>query len=374
MSAADIIRINKESILDRWTQSVLEEIPGAEKYNLPILKNNIPDLLDAMVDALASDDARDVVYKSESHGRERAHKTKYTILHIVKEYHLLKGTLFKVIDDNGDNISKRERDGIMYAIDQALEQSTEAFMQIREHEKKTASDKAKGLMNNMEEQNLMRDQFIAALSHDIRGPLTNTLQLVELLEEQLTGPDTEFTNKLLNGIKMSTLRSNELINNLLDVNLIQSGNPIPIEKEEKDLLQVVSDALHAYKPSLQARIRLQSTKDKIVGQWDADALYRALDNLISNAIKYGSEEGPITISFDKQGNFTLITVHNEGNPIPPEKLDKLFTLYYRTKEKKAKGWGLGLTLVHGIIKAHNGNIEVQSTAQEGTTFRIRIPV
>jgi len=371
MKASLIIKDNKEEILSRWIALVRENIPDANHREIPILKNNVPDLIDALVEALKSDDAREVVFRSETHGHERADKTNYSLHQVVREYRLLKQVIFSIIDDHGDAISTRERDGIMYTIDQAVEQSSKVFYEVKLEESKVAQQKADDLLDQMQEQGLMRDQFVAALSHDLKGPLNNSLQLIQLLEEHLV-KDDPYINKILRGIRLSTLRSNELIENLLDVNLIQSGRSIPIVPDDSDLLQKVNDLVAELKPDLQQRVRIVSNQDKVINYWDAEALTRAVNNLVSNAMKYG-DHLDITIRLEQNEKETVISVHNHGNPIPPKKLSRLFDLYYRTLEVKAEGWGLGLTLVKGVVEAHQGKVDVQSSAENGTTFLLSIP-
>ncbi|MEK6478788.1 sensor histidine kinase [Catalinimonas sp. 4WD22] len=374
MKAASIIGNNKEIIIDRWTSAVRDKIPDAKTQKLPVLKNNIPNLLNALVKALESDDARNTVFKSESHGRERAHKTQYTILHIIKEYHMLKEVIFDVIDEHSNEIEIRERDGIMYAIDQAIEQACEVFYQIRTDEREKAMYKAQGLLTDLEEQGVMRDNFIASLSHDLRGPLNNTVQLVELLEEHLSTASTDkFIGQILDGIRKSTAKGNELISNLLDVNLIQAGNPIPVQPQESDLLQEVKNSIDTLKPQIKERIVIKCPHDKLIGEWDVSVLCRAIDNLISNAFKYGDNSRPINLILEQNNEHTYVSVHNEGNPIPEDQLNKLFDLYFRAEHTKIKGWGLGLTLVKGITEAHHGQLKVKSNTEHGTTFSMIIP-
>ncbi|MDF9796977.1 signal transduction histidine kinase [Catalinimonas alkaloidigena] len=373
MSAANILSVNKKIIIERWTTSVRNKIPDAHQYNLPVLKNNIPNLIEALIIALESDDARNPVFKSESHGRERAHKTQYTIIHIIKEYHMLKDTIFDVIDEYGDNIETRERDGIMFAIDQAIEQACEVFYQIRTDQRKEAMDKAENLLSDLEKQGIMRDNFIASLSHDLRGPLNNTIQLVELLDEHLSPVKDEFVDHILKGIAKSTAKGNELISNLLDVNLIQAGNPVPIHPEKSDLLEDIRVSIDSLKPSVRERISLQCLQHKVMGYWDSGAICRAVDNLISNAYKYGAKGSVITLNLQQEGEQTILSVHNEGNPIPLDQQKKLFDLYFRANNDKSNGWGLGLTLVKGIAEAHQGKLDVISNANHGTTFSMIIP-
>jgi len=373
MIAHKIISQNKQTILDRWIQKVKEEIPEADKHDTPVIRNNIPDLLDALIDALNSDDARNIVYRSESHGKERAEQTHYSLPQVLKEYRLLKEIIFTIIDEHGDNIALRERDGIMYAVDQAMEQATSVFYRERTQEIHDAREEAEKLSQQLEEQGVFRDRFVATLSHDLRGPLNNTHQLLELLEDSLP-EDGDFVNSVLNKIRLSMERGNQLISNLLDVNRIQAGDPLPLQREERDLLPVISSLLESYGEATRNRIRLASTQDKIISYWDTDALRRAIDNLVSNALKYGADGEDVYLELNQSDAQSIICVRNYGNPIPPKKLDKLFDLYYRTRDVKGKqGWGLGLTLVEGVAKAHGGKVEVYSHPDDGTTFKLILP-
>jgi len=368
--AAKVIRTRKSEILDRWIEKVLEKIPEARQNDLPVIKNSVPDLLDALADALESDDERDVVYESDQHGQERANYTEYSVDQIVREYRLLKETIFSVTDEQGDNLENRERDGIMYAIDQAVEQATAVFSRIHTEKNQKAIEKAEALLKELEERDELRDRFIATLSHDMRTPLGNTQQLADLLQERLASSEDNFIGKALRGIKMSANQGSELINTLMDVNLIQSGNPIPLQKEQSDLLAAIRDSLEGMKPALRERITIDSPHQQVMGYWDTKALRRAINNLVSNAVKYGSKEETISIIIRQDEERTTVAVHNQGNPIPPEKLTRLFDLYYRTRDVKAAGWGLGLTLVKGIAEMHDGSVAVSSRAQEGTTFTV----
>jgi signal transduction histidine kinase len=99
--------------------------------------------------------------------------------------------------------------------------------------------------------------------------------------------------------------------------------------------------------------------------------------LITNAIKYGDSEKPITVIAREHDGEIKISVHNFGNPIPSEDQEAIFEPFFRSKSVRLgnkKGWGLGLTLVQGIVEAHNGRINLESNAIEGTTFSIILPV
>lgn len=374
MDTSAIISGHKQAILDRWIAKVKEEIPEARNHKKPLLKNSVPHLLDALVDALRSDDARDVVYRSGEHGKERARLTSFSLVQVIREYRLLKETIFSVLDEKGDDIKMRERDGIMYAIDQAAEQATNVFYEERTRELKEAKERAEELSDKLKEQGVFRDRFVATLTHDLRSPLNNTLQLIDLMKDKTPDQKGDFFTNILGKIELSVSKGNKLISNLLDVNNIQSGEPLPLNWNKTNLLQSIKNTVDSYQTDTKDRIVIKSERQEVIDCWDQDALTRAIDNLISNAIKYGEDKSLVTIELLQGNSNTTISVHNYGNPIAPEKLEKLFDLYYRTGEVKGKtGWGLGLTLVQGVAKAHNGQVEVKSSSEDGTTFKITIP-
>jgi signal transduction histidine kinase len=102
-----------------------------------------------------------------------------------------------------------------------------------------------------------------------------------------------------------------------------------------------------------------------------------IENLGSNAVKYGSKTAPISLSLFREGDFILISMKNTGNAIDPSDLESIFTQYSRTTSAISGGqigWGVGLTLVKGIAEAHGGSARVESNPEAGTTFLIRIPI
>ncbi|MBD1871851.1 sensor histidine kinase, partial [Cyanobacteria bacterium FACHB-471] len=101
---------------------------------------------------------------------------------------------------------------------------------------------------------------------------------------------------------------------------------------------------------------------------------RVIENLAINAVKYGAPNTPITLTLEQTETHVNLTIHNQGNPIPPDAQSILFQQFRRaTSAQGQKGWGLGLFLAKSIVEAHEGTITVESTESKGTSFIIKFP-
>jgi signal transduction histidine kinase len=114
------------------------------------------------------------------------------------------------------------------------------------------------------------------------------------------------------------------------------------------------------------------------GEWDADRLSQLLINLGKNALDYSPEESRVRFSLHGGEDFVRLEVHNEGPPIPPERLGSIFEPFRRfagesQSPTSTSGLGLGLYIVEQIVRAHGGRVGVRSTQEEGTTFTVHLP-
>jgi PAS domain S-box-containing protein len=234
----------------------------------------------------------------------------------------------------------------------------------------------KKMIGSLESEKGLREQFVSTLTHDLRTPLAAVKMSAQLLNRGSNAPEklTSLSGRIVDNVD----RANQMIENLLDANRMKAGEALELEMHETSLVSVVTDTLSDLSTVLGDRIILDCPDDSIHGVWNANAIRRIVENLCSNASKYGRDRSPITVSLRQTPETVTLGVHNLGNPIPGAELEKLFEPFQRastagSKTASVRGWGLGLTLVKGFTDAHRGSIEVTSSEDKGTTFTISFP-
>ena len=219
-----------------------------------------------------------------------------------------------------------------------------------------------------------RERFVQTLTHDLRSPLSAAKAAAALIAR--TPHDDAKVRSWAQRISDAVDRCDRMISDLLDAARLHSGEGIPVKIEACDLARIAEDAADELRTREGDRFRIEidgSSK----GYWCPYGMRRVLDNLLSNAVKYGERGGAITIRLRQVDDRMLLGVHNFGTIIPEEELALLFHPFHRTSDAKAtgqRGWGLGLTLVRGIVEAHHGIVKVESYPKEGTTFTADLPL
>ncbi|HEX8077907.1 MAG TPA: HAMP domain-containing sensor histidine kinase, partial [Chthoniobacterales bacterium] len=178
------------------------------------------------------------------------------------------------------------------------------------------------------------------------------------------------TEKIISNID----RADSMIADLLDANRIKAGERLPLKTSVCDIDAVVSKTVDELRQPIGSRLRLE-TSGPCVGQWSETVIRRVLENLVSNAAKYGSRDGPITVRLQCQGDGARIQVHNLGSQLSDIEAASLFKIFHRSKQAEAgehRGWGIGLALVKGLAEAHGGTVSVESSAGKGTCFTVEL--
>ncbi|MCP3140901.1 GAF domain-containing sensor histidine kinase [Pyxidicoccus xibeiensis] len=219
----------------------------------------------------------------------------------------------------------------------------------------------------------LREQLIGIVSHDLRNPLNAiTLSAATLLRR------TDLDDRARSGlgrILESANRANRLIRDLLDFTQARMGKTLPVKPQAMDL-QVIAQQVVA-EVSLAAperRFEVEGPHD-VWGSWDSDRISQVLTNLLTNAVQYSPPGTPIRVKTEAEERGVVLSVSNEGPPIPAQVLPGLFEPMTRGTDGggERRSIGLGLFIVDQIVRAHGGSVEVVSTHDAGTTFRVRLP-
>lgn len=221
----------------------------------------------------------------------------------------------------------------------------------------------------------MKDEMISAVSHEMRTPLTAMLGFTEyLLDNEV---DSGELKNYLNTIHKETERLKELIGNFLDLQQI-NARMTTYRMQAVDVGLLIDDACGLFaRECQQGRLTVQCPEDVPQIRGDEARLHQVLTNLISNALKYSSEQARVTVVAESQGDRVIFRVHDDGCGIPAELQEKIFEKFYRIDNSDRRhigGTGLGLALVREIVAAHGGRIWVESEVGKGSTFFVSLPV
>jgi signal transduction histidine kinase len=219
--------------------------------------------------------------------------------------------------------------------------------------------------------NQLKNDLIAVLAHDIKGPLTSIVGFAELLEEgYLEG--TQAT-EAAHTIRTNAQRLGTLANDVLELSRIEHGE-LEISDERVNVIELIEAAAEAHR--VERPIVISSAVESAFVRGDEDRLRQVFDNLLRNAIKYSPQGQPIDVTIDAVGEDFRFTVRDLGMGIPPEDMPRLFERFARAsnaRRAKIAGTGIGLFIVKMIVERHGGSITVESKLGEGSTFTLTLP-
>ncbi len=229
-----------------------------------------------------------------------------------------------------------------------------------------------------------RDAFLAAVSHDLRNPLTTIKGYADMLLRQVTRESTVEVDALANGltrISETTRRMTALIEELLDATRLRAGQPLELRLQTTDLVALVRRAAtEAQQTTANHELRVTADEMVLIGLWDPLRLERVVANLLSNAIKYSPAGGPIELTLARQpdgrGDWAVLRVRDQGIGIPADELPRLFEPFYRGRNVIGliAGTGIGLAGARQIVEQLGGQITVESREGVGSTFTVRLPL
>jgi signal transduction histidine kinase len=268
---------------------------------------------------------------------------------------------------------------------------TRAGTQVRVHVAITARRDAGGEIDGFlfvatdvtqdREQTRMKDEFVNLISHELRTPLSSILGYLELVADDEGNPLTVEQHQYLAVIDRNANRLLRLVSDLLFTAQVESGR-FQLQQQHVNLQSLLTASLDTAAPGAAARdvkLRLSTTEEPVTVWGDPVRLGQAVDNLVSNAIKFTPTGGRVAVTLgtnDETELHALISVSDTGVGIPADEFDKLFSRFFRastTTQHAIPGIGLGLTITKAIANAHHGILRVASTVGEGTSITLDLP-
>jgi len=235
--------------------------------------------------------------------------------------------------------------------------------------KEAAAETAAGVM----------DEFVATVSHELRTPLTSIAASLGLLAGGTGGALPAPALRLITIAHVNTQRLVRLVNDILDIGKIDSGN-MTFHLAPVDLRATAADAIEASRALAQTHgtsIRLDAGPASCMVRADADRLTQVVANLFSNAIKFSPVAGEVTVTVGRHAGMGRIAVHDLGPGIPEEFKPRIFEKFTQADNSDTRqkgGTGLGLNIVQKIVSQHGGNIGFDAAPGGGTIFTVDIPL
>ncbi len=232
-------------------------------------------------------------------------------------------------------------------------------------------------MEALREADRLKSGFIAAVSHDLRSPLTAIRASVDSLLDQGGIQSARAQEHLLLNIARQTGRLGRLVDQLLDLSRIEAG-VLALDRDWTELPALIADTLAKFEGlNSGCRVECDLAEDLPLHYVDPDRLVQVLWNLLENASKYALPCLSIRVEASWTGSEVLIGVADRGPGIPPEEHEKIFHHFYRLDRDirtHTQGSGLGLAICQGIVHAHGGRIWVEDRPGGGSIFRIALPL
>ncbi|QJR34672.1 sensor histidine kinase [Gemmatimonas groenlandica] len=372
MRLPEFIEANRDAILAAWEEFASTR-EGAEHLDRAALRDHSASMLRDIVADLHRTQSHDTgAHKAraehdesvggydsaaQAHGAERAHHG-FSVGEMVSEFRALRASVLRLWTASRATLDTDDINDLLRfnaSVDQSIGESVTRFT--------SSIDESK-------------DLFLAILSHDLRAPLQTVLMVTDHLA---TSPSRDTTQSVLvSRASRSVTRMIELVDDLLDFTRTRMGAGLGIASEATDLSTLVQHAVEeieaahpqwAFEPQIEA------------GLWapvDAARIRQVLANLLSNAVHHGDSSLPVSIRAHGTDRQVVIDVGNFGRVIPAADIAGLFSPFKRVladapSDSADHHLGLGLYITDRIVSAHNGRIDVTSSIEAGTTFRVTLP-
>jgi signal transduction histidine kinase len=368
---ADFVHENTEQIVKEWEAFARTLIPASTNMTPLALRDHIYEILIFIVkDIRSAQTPLEQIKKSRGENKKNQSATAaethaalrlaggFDIDQMVSEYRALRASVVKLWSATHTHMSPTDVIDLTRfneAIDQELAESVSHYTHKVGYSK---------------------DLFMGILSHDLRNPLGAISMAAHLMLN--LGELNERQTMLATQITESTDRTFTIVNDLLDVTRARFGAGLPVIRVPMDmgfLSHQIVEEMRIIHPS---RVIVLGVSGDVKGEWGKARIGQVFSNLISNALQYSFKDSPVSVSVKGMDEEVVVSVHNYGTPIRPEKIGTIFNALTRVSGDKKNNseivnLGLGLYITHDIVVSHGGTIDVLSSEEKGTTFTARFP-
>jgi PAS domain S-box-containing protein len=284
----------------------------------------------------------------------------------------------------GREVEGRRKDGSTFPMDLAV---SEFWLGKRRYftglvrditDRKQAEKQVYGLLIELKEGDRRKDEFLAMLAHELRGPLAPLSNLLEIMKR--ADDDAHLLQQARSTMERQVGHLVRLVDDLIDVSRI-TRNKIELRQERVELASVIYQSLETCRPlaeSARHEVTVTLPPHPIYLHADPVRLAQVFSNILNNACKFTETGGKIGLTAERQGSDVVVRVKDNGPGIPPDKLGSVFELFAqidRTLERSQGGLGIGLTLVKRLVEMHHGVVTAHSEGPgKGSEFVVRLPI
>ncbi len=375
MKLSAFIADNVESIVDEWERFARTLLPVGKTMTALALRDHCRDMLLAIANDMQTPEtsversarskgggrpSAPLERAAEEHGALRQ-MAGFDLIQLVAEFRALRASvLSRWHQSQGAGAVTPAIEEIMRfneGIDDALAESVERYSR---------------------ELSASRDMFLAMLGHDLRGPLSG----IDMSTLVLGKPDLAEAarHKALTRIRRASGEMNRLVTDLLEYTRTRLGRGIPIERSACDLGALCAEAVEAIRAGHPEQHFLAELSGDLSIEADAPRIQQVLANLLNNAVQHGDRNDPVLLSADGEEDAIVLKIANAGHPIPADALSAIFEPLVQAPSagtdphpRSKTSLGLGLFIAREIVLGHEGTIAVESSAESGTVFTIRLP-
>ncbi len=369
----DFIRKNLEPIASEWTHFARTMTPASDDMTTLALRDHIKEILAFIADDLESPQTgAEQIVKSQGNGpkkdgnQDSAAETHaalrlidgFDIDQMVSEYRALRASVVKLWSAKGnaiDNTDLSDLTRFNEAIDQAIAESINHYTKKIDHSRNT---------------------FLGILGHDLRNPIGAASLSAQLMVAKGTLDPKQ--RILAAQIIDCTARASLIVTDLLDLTRASLGSGLPVVKAPMDMGLIARQLIAEMEASNPGHEITLTTVGDMQGEWDAGRAGQLFSNLIGNAIQYSFKDTPVSVTITGEPEDIVLSIHNEGAPIPAGKMGRIFDALIRgtdagEEQIGSTNLGLGLYITKKIVTSHGGTINVASSKESGTTFLVKFP-